>query len=167
MDDSGGMVMVREVGSDEWELLRDVRLAALLEAPYAFGSTYEREAPFTEDQWRARLAARAVNFFAFSAELADTRPAGLAAVFEADGPAELVSMWVRPAARGRGVGEALIRAAADWARARDHAALYLWVAEINATARKLYERCGFTPTGEEQPFPSDPSQGEIRMSRAL
>jgi len=162
-----GMVLVREVDAGEWELLRDVRLAALREAPSAFGSTYEREAPFTEEQWRGRLAARAVNFFAFVEELADAGPAGLTAVFEGDGPAELVSMWVRPTARGRGVGEALVTAAADWAKARDHDTLYLWVTESNEAARRLYERCGFTATGDTQPLPSDLALQEIRMSRAL
>lgn len=163
----GGMVNVREVKADEWELLRDVRLAALREAPYAFGSTYVREASFTEEQWRARLAARSVNFFAFAEELADGEPVGLAAVFVGDGMADLVSMFVRPVARGRGAGEALVDAAADWARARGHDTLYLWVTEVNSAARKLYERCGFTPTGERQPLPSDPARPEIRMRRAL
>jgi GNAT superfamily N-acetyltransferase len=161
------MVSVREVKPDEWAVLRDVRLAALLEAPYAFGSTYAREAPFTEQQWRDRLAARSANFFGYVDGLPDGEPAGLAAVFVEDGVADLVSMWVRPAARGQGVGEALITAAADWAKARDHDNLYLWVADVNPAARKLYERCGFTPTGDEQPFPNDPARLEIRMRRAL
>jgi ribosomal protein S18 acetylase RimI-like enzyme len=163
----GGMVVVRQVGPDEWELLRDVRLAALAEAPYAFGSTYAREAAFTEEQWRGRLASRAVTLFAFADELADGQPAGLAGVYEEDGVADIVSMWVRPAARGHGVGEALVMAAADWAKARDHETLYLWVTESNDAARKLYERCGFTVTGERQPLPSDPSLDEVRMRRGL
>lgn len=160
------MVMVRVVHADDWEQARDIRLAALREAPQAFGSTYAREAPFTEQQWRGRTGSdHSVCFFA---ELADgAEPAGLAGVYEEDGTADLVSMWVRPAARGLGAGEALVEAAADWAKARDHATLYLWVTESNAAARKLYERCGFTPTGERQPLPSDPSVIEIRMSRLL
>jgi len=161
------MVIVREVKPDEWATLRDVRLAALLEAPYAFGSTYAREAPFTEQQWRARFAVRAVTFFAFAADLADGEPAGLAGVYVEDGAADLVSMWVRPAARGHGVGEALVQGAADWARARDYDTLYLWVTESNMAARGLYERCGFAITGERQPLPSDPSLTEIRMRRPL
>jgi GNAT superfamily N-acetyltransferase len=160
----GGMV-VREIGADEWETLRDVRLAALKEAPYAFGSTYAQEAPFTEEQWRGRINARSVTFFANIA--ADAEPAGLAGVYEEDGAADLVSMWVRPVARGRGVGAALIEAAAGWAKARSHDTLYLWVTESNAPARELYERCGFTPTGERQPLPSDPSLPEMRMRRPL
>jgi GNAT superfamily N-acetyltransferase len=163
----GGMavVRVRAVGADEWEALRDVRLAALKEAPSAFGSTYTREASFTEEQWRGRINARSATFFANAAE--DTEPAGLAGVYAEDGVADLVSMWIRPSARGQGAGAALIGAAADWAKARGHDALYLWVTEANASARKLYERCGFTPTGERQPLPSDPSLTEMRMRRPL
>ena len=79
--------------------------------------------------------------------------------------AELVGMYVRPQARGRGVGEALIDAVIDWARDRDTATVHLWVTETNKPARMLYERCGFTVTGERQPLPSSPALGEIGMQR--
>jgi GNAT superfamily N-acetyltransferase len=159
------MVMVREVAVGDWELLREVRLAALSEAPYAFGSTYAREAEFTEDQWRSRTLRRGVIFFGFLGSIPE--PAGVAGVFTAEGVADFVSMWVRPSARGQGVGEALIEAAADWAKTRDYDTLYLWVTESNAPARRLYERCGFTPTGERQLLPSDPTLSEIQLSRGL
>ena len=143
----GAMVLVREVTREGWETLRDVRLAALREAPYAFGSTYAREASFTEEQWRGRINDRSVTYFAYLPE--NPEPAGLAGVYVADDVADVVSMWVRPSARGRAVGEALIGAAADRAKARDHAALLLWVTESNAPARRLYERCGFVAFGVE------------------
>jgi GNAT superfamily N-acetyltransferase len=161
----GGMVVVRELVGDDWELLRDVRLAALSEAPYAFGSTYAREVAFGEEQWRGRILNRGVTFFGFLAGVPE--PAGVSGVFTAEGVADLVSMWVRPSARGHGVGETLIETAADWAKSRDYDTLYLWVTESNAPARRLYERCGFTPTGERQPLPSDPALGEIQLSRPL
>jgi ribosomal protein S18 acetylase RimI-like enzyme len=161
-----GMVLVREMTADDWALLRDVRLAALKEAPYAFASTYAREAAFTEGQWRDRFHDRTATFLARD-EPADPAPAGLAGVYGRGGAANLVSLWVRPAARGRGVGEALIEAAAAWAKAHDFSTLFLWVTESNAPARRLYVRCGFSPTGERQPLPSDPALPEIRMSRAL
>lgn len=162
----GGMVTVREAGPGEWEAVREVRLAALREAPYAFGSSYAREAPFTREQWLGRLERpNAVTFFARLPDLAE--PAGLAGALEEDGVVDVVSMWVRPSVRGHGVGAALVGAAAGWAKARDHDALYLWVTETNTPARLLYERCGFTATGDHQPLPSDLSLREIRMSRAL
>jgi ribosomal protein S18 acetylase RimI-like enzyme len=159
------MVAVRTVAGGEWELMRDVRLAALLEAPEAFGSTYAREVAFTEEQWRGRISERSVTFFAEVAGMPE--PAGLAGVYVEDGAADLVSMWVRPAARGLRVGEALVNAAAGWARDHGHSVLYLWVTDSNEAARRLYERCGFTATGERQPLPSNPALTEVRMRLPL
>jgi GNAT superfamily N-acetyltransferase len=160
------VVSIREVTPDDWQLMRDIRLAALREAPAAFGSTYAQEAAFTPARWRARISDRAATYLAYLPDLAD--PAGIGGVYvEGDGSAELVSMWVRPAARGRSVGEALVEAAADWARFHGHDALYLWVTGSNDPARRLYEHCGFTPTGESQPLPSNPAISEIRMRRPL
>ena len=159
------MVVVREVTPDDWETLRDVRLAALREAPQAFGSSYAREAPFTEEQWRGRINDRSVTFLAYLPE--NPEPAGLAGVYVEDGVADVVSMWVRPSARRNGVGEALIGATTDWAKTRDHDSILLWVTESNTPARRLYDRCGFALTGERQPLPSDPALPEIRMRRLL
>lgn len=159
------MVFVREISADDWELMRDVRLAALAEAPDAFGSTYAREVAFGEQQWRGRISDRSVTFLAYTDPT--EAPAGLAGVYVEDGTADLVSMWVRPGYRGRGVGEALVDAAACWAKEHDFGSLWLWVTETNGAARRLYERCFFTTTGGRQPLPSNPALAEIRMSRAL
>lgn len=160
-----GMVLTREAGPGDWETMREIRLAALQDAPEAFASTYTREAAFTEEQWRARFHDRSATYLAY---LDGTPgPAGIAGVYEAGDTANLVSMWVRPSARGRKAAEALITACADWARARGHDELFLWVTESNEPARRLYRRCGFTPTGQTQPLPSDPSLPELQMSRKL
>ena len=45
--------------------------------------------------------------------------------------------------------------------------MHLWVTATNAPARALYERCGFALTDEQQPLPSDPSLGEVAMTRTL
>jgi GNAT superfamily N-acetyltransferase len=163
------MVLVREVTTDDWQTVREIRLTALAEAPSAFGSSYTREAAFTEEQWRGRINERSVTFFAYvdAGGGAGDVLAGLAGVFVEDGQADVVSMWVRPAARGHRVGEALVEAAAAWAKAHSHPALCLWVTETNGAARRLYERCGFTVTGDRQPLPSDSTLTEIRMRREL
>ena len=44
--------------------------------------------------------------------------------------------------------------------------VHLWVTATNSTARLLYERCGFWPTAESQPLPSDPELIEIGMVRS-
>jgi ribosomal protein S18 acetylase RimI-like enzyme len=68
-----------------------------------------------------------------------------------------VSLWVAPAARGRGVGEAAIAAVVDFAAGRE---VVLSVRPANAPARRLYRRCGFI---DEGPSPDDPA--ELRMRR--
>jgi GNAT superfamily N-acetyltransferase len=50
---------------------------------------------------------------------------------------------VAPEARGRGVSEALLSAADDWAAARGYALLTLNVFVGNTRARAVYERTGF------------------------
>jgi GNAT superfamily N-acetyltransferase len=159
------MTEIRAVREDDWRAMRDIRLEALREAPAAFGSTYAREVVFTEADWRRR--ASGYGFFAFLSDLGDL-PVGLAGgIDEGAGAAELVSMWVRPQARGRKVGAALVMAVADWARGRGLSRLNLWVTDGNQAARALYERCGFAPAGERQPLPSDPAQTEISMMLSL
>jgi GNAT superfamily N-acetyltransferase len=79
----------------------------------------------------------------------------------------LVAMFVDPAARGQGIGGALVEAVSVWARARGAARLTLWVTDTNAAALALYRRCGFRPTGKTQPLDHTPSIGELQMARDL
>jgi GNAT superfamily N-acetyltransferase len=161
------MVLVREAIADDWQALRDIRLAALRDAPEAFGSTYEQQATFGEADWLRRIASGG-TFLAYLPEVSASQPAGLAGGYaERPGLVELVSMYVRPRARGRGVGEALVASVIEWAQARDAASVHLWVTEANRPARLLYQRCGFTLTGERQPLPSYPDLGEVGMTFPL
>jgi len=102
------MVVVRTATIEEWQVLRDIRLAALRDAPNAFGSTYAEQAASIEADWRRRIS-RGGTFFAYVPEVDGDEPAGLVGAFqEKPGTVELVSLWVRPHARGLGVGEALV-----------------------------------------------------------
>jgi GNAT superfamily N-acetyltransferase len=176
------MVLVRETVMDDWQALRDIRLAALRDAPDAFASTYAEQAAFEEADWRQRIA-RGGTFLAFVPEAGPSdpeahasvvrgadasEPAGLVGGYDyGPGTVELISMFVRPRARGRGVGEALIATVLDWARARNATSVHLWVTETNKHAHQLYGRCGFWPTGERQPVPSNPNLDEVGMTRSL
>lgn len=60
---------------------------------------------------------------------------------------QIQGLGVDPAYQGRGVGQALLHAAADEARSRGARKLSLRVLGGNSTARRLYERCGFVVEG--------------------
>ena len=158
------MVLVRATTTTDWQALREIRLQALLDAPEAFASTHAREAALGEDEWRQR-ASRDGSFIAFLPEVC---PAGLGGGYLAEpGVVDLIGMFVRPQARGCGVGEAVVDAIAEWARQQGASTVHLWVTETNSRARLLYERCGFAVTAERQPLPSNPALGEIGMQRPL
>ncbi len=156
----GSDVQVRRAHPDEWATVRDVRLAALADAPDAFASTLSRELARTEPQWRSRIGAWPW-FLAWRAGI----PAGLVATVPdqpASGPSprgprgwHLVSMWVSPQARGTGVAELLVGAVVDHAGAAGASRITLWVALGNARARAFYLRMGFAPTGRQQAYPRD------------
>jgi GNAT superfamily N-acetyltransferase len=153
----------RRLTGDDWRTLRDVRLAALADAPYAYGSSLEIEWPFDEAEWRDRLH-RALWITA----VRNVEYAGLVGAFlsSADSPM-LISMWVSPAHRGQGVGDALISEMFRWAKEKRWSRMVLRVAEGNDAARRLFLRHGFEPTGEHTPLESDPRVRTELLSRAL
>ena len=74
------------------------------------------------------------------------------------GTVELISLWVAPSARGRGIGDAAIGAVLDWADGR---AIVLSVKAGNRPAIGLYRRHGFADAG-----PSPDGTDERRMLRS-
>ncbi len=131
---------------DAWPRWRELRLRALAEAPYAFGSRIEDWQDADEARWRQRLGLiGSHNLIA----LVDGCPAGMASGVptQEEGAAELISMWVAPESRGRGVGDALIAAVAQWASALGAGELRLDVAAGNPRAIALYVRHGFVDNG--------------------
>lgn len=157
-------ITVRRATVDDWETVRDIRLAALQEAPYAFGSTYARERDFDEETWRGRLSnPDGPTFLAFDGDNA----VGIDGVHTEGDDRILVAMWVTPGARRAGVGAALTDAVCDWAKAQGDTRVYLGVAEDNDPARRLYERLGFRMTGKSAPLHSDPTRLSLEMARDL
>lgn len=76
-------------------------------------------------------------------------------------------MWVAPEERGSGVGQQLITAVVAFARTAACDRVELWVTRGNAAAHRLYERSGFSDTGDSQPLASDPCKDETRMRLSL
>ncbi|MGW7536417.1 GNAT family N-acetyltransferase [Amycolatopsis sp. NPDC054798] len=145
------MIVVRELSGDNWAEWRDLRLAALREAPEAFSSKladWQGEGD-SESRWRARLRDVSLNVLA---DL-DGVPAGMVSgnLSERGDKAELLSMWVVPSARGRGAGDALVRAVVRWSEGRGAGELSVRVADGNQHALELYRRHGFV----ERPLPPD------------
>ena len=136
---------------DRWEECRDLRLAALKAEPTAFGEPYARAALRTPDEWRERLAS-ASSWLVFAEQGA--RLVGLAGAFVdagEPGAVNIVSVYVDPSVRGRGVGRALLTALIDRVAEASHPARFrLRVNDTNAPAIALYRSLGFMAVGIER-----------------
>ncbi|MGH2548874.1 MAG: GNAT family N-acetyltransferase [Thermomicrobiales bacterium] len=157
-------IAIRQLTPDDWERFRDIRLAALLDAPSAFGSTYAQTVIYTEHIWRSRLTTATM----FAAEESG-HLLGIAGGLptQTDNTAALISMWVDPAGRSRGIGEMLVKRVIQWARDERFLGLKLWVTVGNDSAERLYIRCGFVPTGEVQPVDEGSEHSEMSMELTL
>lgn len=189
------MIELRVLGPDDWPAWRELRLAALTEAPLAFGATLAQwqgdsdrggqfetsparcppqagnrtdgrgfELASREARWRQRLAVGGSHNVLAAI---DGRPVGMAAGLRSDGRFELVSLWVSPTARGRGVGDRLVAEIARWAAGRNAERLYLSVMPDNLAAIALYARNGFADTGEPGDLLPDGVRREIVLAKRL
>ena len=162
------MVSIVRLDESGWETLRELRLAALQDAPHAFWATWADEHRYTREDW-VGFAGGVAWFVAVNQDTPSARLAvGLVGCLQRqelpDEP-EVIGMWVRPDERGAGTADLLIDALHRWAVARHVRSVGLWVVDGNDRARRFYERHGYLLTGECAPLPAGRSGHEKRMRR--
>ncbi|MER7589097.1 GNAT family N-acetyltransferase [Micromonospora sp. NPDC127501] len=162
------MIEIRVLTPDDWPTWRELRLAALAEAPGAFGS---RLADWQgdgdrEQRWRDRLSIPGSHNLVAAL---DGHPVGMSSGVPTPDPLvmDLISMWVHPDARGRKVGALLVETVARWARESGADRLRLTVMPDNAPAKALYRRAGFAMTDEFGDLLPDGVRREQVMLRPL
>jgi DNA-binding MarR family transcriptional regulator/GNAT superfamily N-acetyltransferase len=137
-----------EPGELGWVVARN---GALYEQEYGWGPKYEAlvarvVADYAERQPDEREAG-------WIAEVAG-RPVG--AVFcmkDDEHTARLRLLLVEPSARGMGIGERLVEECLRFARRAGYIRITLWTVSVLDSARRIYQRAGFTLDNEE-PFDS-------------
>lgn len=164
------MVSVRPVTADAVDSYKHVRLRALRDAPLAFGSTYASESQLPDEEWERRVVRwnrdGAICYLAWDSN----ETCGLAAGFlDPENPTttHLVSMWVAPSHRRRGVGRLLVNSIVEWALSQHAETMRLTVTSANDVAIRFYQRLGFTTTGNTEPYPNDPSLWEFEMIKTI
>jgi GNAT superfamily N-acetyltransferase len=145
------MLSVQQLALDEGPRLRSIRLRSLLDAPDAFGSTLEETAARSAQSWSKQLL-DLPTFVAVSEGL-DVGIVRCARDVTRIDAAWLISMWVAPEMRRRGVGGMLVDAVIDWARANGVTRLILDVVDTNESAIAFYMRKGFERNGNVSTLP--------------
>jgi len=107
--------------------------------------------PWDESALKDLLAGPGV--FAFAA------PSGFVLARAAGGEAEILTLAVKPSARGRGLGRGLVRAAARHAATLGAQSLFLEVGTDNVPALALYRGLGFQTVGTRKDYYAGPRHG--------
>ncbi|WCD87683.1 Mycothiol acetyltransferase [Streptomyces xanthophaeus] len=173
--------VIRPVRADEWEKVKELRIAALRDpaAPVAFLETEEAAESRPDAFWQERTegASQGRSVRQFIAEAPDgtwngnvvvlVEEAGETGIFDEAievHQGHLVGVFVRAEQRGTGLTEALFEAALEWAWSLEGPALErvrLFVHEENARAGAFYRRFGFEASGLTVPMPTDPDAKEL------
>jgi ribosomal protein S18 acetylase RimI-like enzyme len=162
----GVSTLIELLRRGEWPRLRTIRLRALAESPEAFVTTVREAEGWSPESWESQIE----KFATFIWREGET-DLGIVRGAAHDGDPEagyLISMWVAPEARRRGIGAALVNEVIVWARHQGLRRLVLDVGEDNVPAQKLYQSQGFVATGATAALPPPREQmREIGMQIEL
>lgn len=149
---------------DDWERLRDIRLAALENDGHAFGGNLEAESAYGESEWRQKF-----TIFTGLIAKVDGVDTGFMSVENLKGDfgstCWIGSCWVKPEFRGRGVLRSLFYFVDKESAERDWKIQGLGVWVDNEIAIKAYEKIGFVMMGEKQESTRKPGMYYQRMIR--
>lgn len=140
-------MIVRQLTTGELAAARALHRFGMEESPHGFVDVPETDAA-RPDAEVAAVIARGEYWGAFDGE----RLVGKLTIDALPYPSLAHTWWihavyVHPDARGSGASGKLIQAAIAYAQSRGASRIALWVNGVNAHARRLYERMGFTQTG--------------------
>jgi ribosomal protein S18 acetylase RimI-like enzyme len=143
---------IRQLTDTDVEIYRALRLDSLRESPHAFTNSYEEFSQRTMDAITQQF--RGHESFTLGAFEAD-RLVGMVGFYRESAlklrhKGYIVSMYVLPEHRSRGIARALlIEAIARAKRLPDLKQLLLGVVVTQTTAKRLYESLGFEVYGRE------------------
>jgi GNAT superfamily N-acetyltransferase len=163
------MVEIRHARSDDWELLKSVRLEALRESPDAFCTTYDEAFDYGDEVWMERSSANPIASDSVSILALDVDgPVGMAAGFLCDeSRLELVSLFVLPGYRGTGLAQDLMKMVEAWGRTRGAQRVILDVEAGNDRAGVFYAHIGYQPTGKRETYPGRIWLHRLELEKSL
>lgn len=149
-------ILINKFVEEDWEIYKRLRLESLKDAPESFGSTYERELNFTEEEWKSRIKsniepAHILSLVAVSRSVAVGLASGVVHTLESD-TVHIYQMWVSKENRSNGIGRALLSRIEIWANTLKLKSLSLAVTISNSEAISLYKSAGFVSRGSPEPL---------------
>lgn len=145
---------IRIIEESDAQLYQQLRLLAMKVNPEAFGSTYEREVAFSLETVKERLKPTATKFTLGA--FVEEKLVGIVTFIRETSmkmahKGYIFGMFVLPEMRGKKVGQSLLLALIQKAKATDGLEqIHLTVVSDNEPAKNLYKSLGFEVYGNEK-----------------
>ena len=139
----------------DWMILKEIRLAALLDTPTAFGVSYQTSITNSDEQWKQRASSETQPKFWLAFE-DDKAIEMIGAGVDQTDRYNLIAMWVEPKSRELGVAERLVNAVKSDVINIGFKQVFLDVSPDNLKASRFYRKHGFVFIGEEKPLANHP-----------
>lgn len=139
-------VVIAELLPSRWRDYRDLRLHALKNDPFAFGTSLDEETSLAPEIWQERIGNA---LFALDSDV----PIGMVGIIYLQRKkqrhiAHIVGFYVKPEYRGRGIGKRLLLEALTQIKAKDNIIkVGLSVNSSQSDAIRMYENLGFKTVG--------------------
>lgn len=144
-------ITVRVLDEQDWQIYRDVRLAALADSPNAFAASAAQERQFDDAFWRRRLTRSRRMIAQRGDDVVGVVSIGHSRS-EDPRSCELFGLWVRPDLRGQGVAWQLVQAGVDQAGNDSFEFVYYWVGTDNGRGVAFASSFGFRPADARRPM---------------
>lgn len=141
-------VNIRLLKTEDCPIWKKIRLEAVKAHPEAFGSSYEEESLFTDDQFNIGLTDSDIFGAFINDELAGTAGFFIFKYLKMKHRGNLFGMYVKPEYRNRGVASQLIEMVISHAQTKV-LQLHCSVVSENQVATQFYEKYGFQIYGTE------------------
>lgn len=147
---------IRTTEERDWAILKEIRLAALLDTPTAFGVSHQAAITNSDDQWKQRASSKTQPKFWL--EFQNDKAIGMiGAGVDKTERYNLIAMWVEPQSRGLGVAGYLVNSVKSDSINRGFNQVFLDVSPDNLQATQFYKKHGFVFIDEEKPLDSHPN----------
>ena len=140
------MIEVKQIGEEDWNTLKEIRLKALASDPAVFGSSFDHEAKMSEADWRSWLVTADTGIFVV---ILDSKPVGMTAIsIDRHDPTKQRAMlwgsWLPRDLRNRGLSKLLYMSRIQWTE-RHPNCLKIVVShrESNLSSRHANQKHGF------------------------
>lgn len=145
-------ISIRQIDKNDWQEFREIRLKALQSDPKVFGSNYEREIKFSNQEWKDWCGAKNQAIFFI---LVDENPIGITGIFIPQDTDEKIKAvlwgsWLESDYRRQGISELMYQARIDWAKQQPELKIIeVSHRESNVASKFANQKHGFKLVKEE------------------